>query len=390
LSQGRESLESLEARLARLRRVIPERSPAEVAAGVNGGGAALIDVREGEEHRAERIPGALHLPRGYLEIRAAALLPDLDARLVLYCRSGVRSLLAAETLRALGYRAVESLAGGIERWKNEGLPIERPKNLSASDRDRYSRHLLIPEVGEEGQARLLAAKVLLVGGGGLGCPAALYLAAAGVGTIGIIDFDVVDASNLQRQVLYRTGQVGVPKARAASEALLGLNPGIRVVGIEERLTVENVDRILPEYDIVLDGADNFATRYLVNDAAVKHKKPCVHGSVFRFDGQVSVFLPGAGPCYRCLYPEPPPAGTAPSCAEAGVLGVLPGVVGLLQAIETIKLIVGAGEPLVGSLLTYDALKVDFRRLRVRRDPACRVCSGPFPGYGVYEESCSAG
>jgi len=384
LSQERESIESL---LDRLRRRIREPSPAEVAAGLGASEAALVDVREGEEHRTERIPGAVHLPRGYLELRAAALLPDLDARIVLYCRTGVRSLLAAETLRALGYRSVESLAGGLERWKNEGLPIERPQNLSDSDRDRYARHLTIPEVGEEGQRRLLAAKVLLVGGGGLGCPAALYLAAAGVGTIGIIDFDVVDASNLQRQVLYRTGQVGVPKARAAKEALLALNPGIRVEGIEERLSVENVDRILPEYDLVIDGADNFATRYLVNDAAVKHGKPCVHGSVFRFDGQVSVFLPGTGPCYRCLYPEPPPAGTAPSCAEAGVLGVLPGVVGLLQAIEAIKLIVGVGEPLVGALLAYDALAVEFRRLRVRRDPACRICSGAFPGYGVYEETC---
>ncbi len=385
MSQERESIEL---RLERIRREVPERSPTEIAELLDSGEAALIDVREGDEHREEQIPGALHLPRGFLELQVGKALPDLDARVVLFCRSGVRSLLAADTLRGLGYRRVESLSGGIQRWKSEGFPVEQPRVLGEEDRRRYARHLTIPEVGEAGQQRLLDASVLLVGGGGLGCPAALYLAAAGVGTLGIIDFDVVDASNLQRQVLYRTDRVGVPKARAAREALLALNPGIRVEGIEQRLTVENVDRIFPDYDVIIDGADNFPTRYLVNDASVKHRKPCVHGSVFRFEGQVSVFAPGDGPCSRCLYPEPPPPGAAPSCAEAGVLGVLPGVVGLLQAIESIKLILGAGEPLVGTLLTYDALTVEFRRLRVRKDPACRVCSGDFPGYVEYEEFCS--
>jgi len=380
--------ETLESRLARLRQLIPEVEPGEARDRLAESGVVLVDVREEEEHRRERIPGALPLPRGFLELRAEAALPDRTTPLLLHCRSGVRSLLAAETLRALGYTAVSSLAGGIEGWKECGHPVEEPVSLDDLDRARYARHLSIPEVGEEGQRKLLDARVLLVGGGGLGCPAALYLAAAGVGTIGVIDFDVVDASNLQRQVLYRTDRVGTPKAQAARDALLGLNPGITVHGIEERLTVENVDRILEGYDLVLDGADNFPCRYLVNDAAVKHGIPAVHGSVFRFEGQVSVFHPGVGPCYRCLYPAPPPAGSAPSCAEAGVLGVLPGVVGLLMAIETIKTIVGIGETLVGRLLTYDALAVEFRSLRIRRDINCRICAGDFPGYAPVTSPCS--
>lgn len=380
--------ESTEARLERLRTEIPQHGPEDARAALRGSERArLIDVREGEEHRAERIPGSVHVPRGFLELRAAKELPDVDEPLIVYCRTGVRSLLAAETLRGLGYRSVASLEGGLVRWKDEGGAIEQPRSLGETDRQRYARHLSIPEVGEEGQQQLLDARVLLVGGGGLGCPAALYLAAAGVGTLGIIDFDVVDASNLQRQVLYRTDRIGTPKPLAAREALLGLNPGITVHGIEERLTPENVDRIVPEYDIVLDGADNFATRYLVNDASVKHGIPCVHGSVFRFDGQVSVFHAPEGPCYRCLYPAPPPAGTAPSCAEAGVLGVLPGVVGLLMAVETVKRIIGAGTSLVGTLLTYDALATEFRRLKVRKDPRCPVCSGAFPGYSTVDDGC---
>ena len=381
--------ESLEARLARLRASVSECVPAEALEQFRTEAVQLIDVREGDEVRAERIPGSQHLPRGFLELQVGSALPDRATPLVLYCRSGVRSLLAADTLRTLGYENVRSLAGGFERWKDEGLPVEQPLSLDDAERARYARHLSIPEVGEEGQRKLLDAKVLLVGGGGLGCPAALYLAAAGVGTIGIIDFDRVDASNLQRQVLYRTDRVGNPKALAARDALLGLNPGIEVIGIEERLDIDNVDRIVEGYDVVLDGADNFATRYLVNDAAVKHGFTCVHGSVFRFDGQVSVFRSEEGPCYRCLYPEPPPAGAAPSCAEAGVLGVLPGVVGLLMAIETIKAVLGAGDLLVGKLLTYDALSVEFRSLKVRKSPSCQVCSGDFPGYRVSDESCSA-
>ena len=381
--------ESLESRLARLRDTVPECAPAAALAESREGDVRLVDVREGDEVRAERIPGSLHLPRGFLELQVGAAVPDRSTSLLLYCRSGVRSLLAADTLRSLGYENVRSLAGGFERWKDEGLPVEQPLSLDDSDRARYARHLSIPEVGEEGQRKLLDAKVLLVGGGGLGCPAALYLAAAGVGTIGIIDFDKVDASNLQRQVLYRTDRVGNPKALAARDALLGLNPGIEVIGIEDRLSIDNVDEMVRGYDVVLDGADNFATRYLVNDAAVKHGFTCVHGSVFRFDGQVSVFRSSDGPCYRCLYPEPPPAGAAPSCAEAGVLGVLPGVIGLLMAIETIKAILGEGELLIGKLLTYDALSVEFRTLKVRKSPTCQVCSGDFPGYRAIDESCSA-
>ena len=379
--------ESVEERLARLRGDFDESDPAAVSAALSAGERVLIDVRDGEEFRAERIPGSMHLPRGFLELRAAAELPERSTPLTLYCRSGVRSLLAAETMRSLGYTEITSLAGGIERWKDEGFAIEQPRTLGDVDRARYARHLSIPEVGEEGQQALLDAKVLLVGGGGLGCPAALYLAAAGVGKIGVIDFDRVDASNLQRQVLYPTHRVGAPKAQAARDALLALNPGIEVEGIEERLSIDNVDAMVEGYDVVLDGADNFPTRYLVNDAAVKHGFTCVHGSVFRFEGQVSVFRASDGPCYRCLYPEPPPEGAAPSCAEAGVLGVLPGVVGLLMAIETIKSIIGAGDLLVGQLLTYDALRVEFRRLKVRKNPGCTHCSGAFPGYSEVVESC---
>ncbi len=351
----------------------------------------FLDVRENEETALGQIPGAILVPRGLLEERISLLVPDKETPVVAYCATGRRSLLAVETLRRLGYGKTVSLAGGIERWSREGNEVAAPSSLlSSADRRRYSRHLLIPEVGEAGQMRLLGAKVLLVGAGGLGSPAALYLAAAGVGTLGIVDFDVVDESNLQRQILHGADRVGIPKTESARRTLLGLNPGIRVNPVEARLSSANVEGIFRGYDIIVDGSDNFPTRYLVNDACVLLGKPNVHGSVYRFEGQVSVFHPPRGPCYRCLYPEPPPADLAPSCAEAGVLGVLPGVVGLLQAVETVKLILGKGECLVGRLLHYDALKAEFRTLKLRRDPGCSYCGDgkPFPGFVDYEAFCA--
>jgi molybdopterin/thiamine biosynthesis adenylyltransferase/rhodanese-related sulfurtransferase len=314
-------------------------------------GFHLIDVREGEEYRAGFIPGAISIPRGFLESKVEQLLPDKHTKVVLYCAGGVRSALAARTLAELGYADVESANPGFVRWKDLGYPTVIPRVLTADQRDRYSRHLLLPEVGEKGQAALLDARVLLLGAGGLGAPAALYLAAAGIGTLGIVDADVVDASNLQRQVIHNTKRVGVPKVDSAAETITALNPDVKVVRFQERLTSENVDRIFDQFDLVVDGCDNFPTRYLVNDASVMKRKPVVHGSIFRFEGQVTTFVPHVGPCYRCLYPEPPPPHLAPSCAEAGVLGVLPGIVGTLQATEAIKLVLRAGEPLVGRLLT---------------------------------------
>jgi molybdopterin/thiamine biosynthesis adenylyltransferase/rhodanese-related sulfurtransferase len=332
----------------------------------------LIDVREADEYAAGRLPGALHVPRGFLELRIEEK-ARREERLVLYCAGGTRSSLAALTLQQLGYTDVASLAGGYNRWSDAGLPTEKPLTLSASQKERYRRHLTLPEVGEEGQARLLSSRVLLLGAGGLGSPAALYLAAAGVGTLGVVDGDVVDVSNLQRQVLHTTARAGQPKTESAKAALTALNPDVTVVPIQERLTRHNVLDVLRDYDVVVDGGDNFPTRYLLNDACVLLGKPNIHGSVFRFEGQVTSFVPGRGPCYRCLYPAPPPPEDAPSCAEAGVLGVLPGVVGLLQATEALKLLLGVGEPLLGRLLTYDALAARFHELRLRRDPTCPVC-----------------
>jgi molybdopterin/thiamine biosynthesis adenylyltransferase len=311
------------------------------------------------------------------------------------CAGGARSLFAAEGLRQMGYRDVRSVAGGFNAWKNASLPVEVPRVLSMAERERYGRHLVIPEVGEEGQARLLDSRVLLVGAGGLGSPAAFYLAAAGVGTLGLVDDDVVDRTNLQRQILHTEARVGTPKVDSARQALEALNPTIRVVGHRARLDSTNVERLFEGYDVVVDGTDNFPTRYLVNDACVRMRIPNVHGAVYRFEGQVSVFWParpGApGPCYRCLYPEPPPPEMAPSCAEAGVLGVLPGVIGLLQAVETVKILLGIGEPLTGGLLQYDALASRFTRLRLERDPGCRLCAdgASFPGYVEYGQACSA-
>lgn len=387
--------------VAELRARVPQTTVADVAAG-RGTKAApvLIDVRETEEVAEGKLPGALHVPRGYLELRIEDEVPDRDRQVVLYCGGGTRSLFAAEALLRLGYTHVRSMKGGYRGWVEAGHPVETPRTLSAAERRRYSRHLMIPEVGEAGQVKLLRSKVLLVGAGGLGCPAAIYLAAAGVGTLGVVDLDVVDESNLQRQILHTTDRVGTSKVESAKNALLALNPTITVNTHEERVTSQNVDRLLEGYDLVVDGSDNFPTRYLINDACVKHKKPCVHGSVYRFEGQVTVFDParadpaGKGfPCYRCLYPEPPPAEMAPSCADAGVLGVLPGVVGLLEAVEAVKLLLGAGEPLVGRLLAYDALAAKFRELRLRKDPDCRYCGSlqgknAFPGYVDYLQFCA--
>jgi molybdopterin/thiamine biosynthesis adenylyltransferase/rhodanese-related sulfurtransferase len=361
----------------------------------------LVDVREKDEWRAGYIPGATSLPRGFLEIQAEQKLPDKNARIVAYCAGGTRSALAAATLQELGYTNVETANPGFVRWKDLGYAVETPPQLTDAQRERYSRHILLPEVGEAGQARLLQSKVLLLGAGGLGSPAALYLAAAGVGTLGVVDADVVDASNLQRQIIHATSRVGTPKVESAAKAIAELNPDVKVVPHMERLTSANVERLFRDYEVVLDGTDNFPTRYLVNDASVWMGKPVVHGSIFRFDGQVTTFIPEkaaaklgvvAGPCYRCLYPEPPPPHLAPSCQEAGVLGILCGIIGTLQATEAIKILLGKGSTLAGRLLTYDSLKMKFRELRLRRAPDCPVC-GPKPtitSYIDYEGFCAVG
>ncbi len=351
----------------------------------------LLDVREKDEVRGGFIPGALHIPRGFLEMQAEQKLPDRRREIVVYCAGGIRSVFAARTLAELGYERVLSANPGFVRWKDLKYPVETPPDLTPAQLDRYSRHILLPEVGERGQARLLASRVLLLGAGGLGAPATLYLAAAGVGTLGLVDADVVDASNLQRQVIHATSRVGMPKVESAEHAIRDLNPDVKVLKFQERLNSENVDRIFGQgWDVIIDGCDNFPTRYLVNDASLFHKIPVVHGSIFRFDGQVTTFQPFVGPCYRCLYPEPPPPHLAPSCAEAGVLGILPGIVGTLQATEAIKLILGQGEPLVGRLLTYDSLRMSFRTLRLRRDKACPACgeSPSIRGYVDYEGFCA--
>jgi molybdopterin/thiamine biosynthesis adenylyltransferase/rhodanese-related sulfurtransferase len=359
-------------------------------------GALWIDVREADEYDEGYIPGAVHIPRGNLESRIENVAPDRAQPIVAYCQSGNRSLFAAKTLEELGYENVVSLAGGYVDWKRSGLPTQLPVTLSPEQRSRYSRHLLIPEVGIEGQTKLLNSRVLLIGAGGLGSPASLYLAAAGVGTLGIVDDDRVDASNLQRQIAHSTQSLGDWKADSAKATLEALNPDVNVITYKERLTSENVERILagPDgadgWDVILDGADNFPTRYLVNDASIWHDVPVVHGSIYRFEGQVTVFKPQEGPCYRCLFPQPPPPELAPSCSEGGVLGVLPGIVGSLQANEVIKLLLGIGEPLVGRLLLFDALETEFSEVRLKKDSACPVC-GEHPTiteYIDYIEFCS--
>jgi molybdopterin/thiamine biosynthesis adenylyltransferase/rhodanese-related sulfurtransferase len=335
---------------------------------------AVVDVRERDEWDEGHIPGAVHVPRGSLESRIENLVPDRSRPVVVYCAGGSRSAFAAKTLAELGYDDVVSLAGGFTDWKRNGFPFELPKTLEDAQRRRYSRHLLIPEVGEEGQRRLLEARVLLIGAGGLGSPASLYLAAAGVGTLGIVDDDDVDETNLQRQIVHSTERLGRSKAESAKQTIEALNPDVTVDLFRERLTSENADRIFGAgWDVVIDGADNFPTRYLVNDASVWHGVPVVHGSIFRFEGQTTVFAPGTGPCYRCLFPEPPPPELAPSCAEGGVLGVLPGIVGSLQASEALKLVLGIGDTLVGRLLLFDALSTTFTEISLRRDPDCPVC-----------------
>ena len=339
--------------------------------------AAVVDVREADEVEQGIVPGAIAIPRGYLELRIEDAVPDKSAPVLLYCAGGTRSALAAKSLQDLGYSNVVSLDGGFNAWKDAGQPWEQPRTLTPDQKRRYSRHLLIPEIGERGQQKLLDAKVLLIGAGGLGSPAALYLSAAGVGTIGVIDADDVDDSNLQRQVIHTADRVGMPKVESARIAIEAINPDVTVTTHHERLTKDNVLEIFAGYDVIVDGSDNFATRYLVNDACVLLGKPQIHGSIFRFDGQVTVFdaRDAESPCYRCLFPSPPPPELAPSCAEAGVLGVLPGTVGMIQATEAAKLILGIGESLVGRLLMYDALGMTFRTLKLQRDPACPMC-GP--------------
>jgi sulfur-carrier protein adenylyltransferase/sulfurtransferase len=351
----------------------------------------LVDVRESDEWDEGHIPGAVHVARGFLESRIEAAAPDHAQPVVVYCAGGSRSAFAAKSLQDLGYENVISLAGGYTDWKRNGFPTQLPRTLDADKRSRYSRHILIPEVGIEGQLKLLESRILLIGAGGLGSPASLYLAAAGVGTIGIVDDDRVDASNLQRQIAHSTETLGDWKADSAKASIEALNPDVTVITYKERLTSENVDRILADgWDVIVDGADNFPTRYLVNDAAVFHDIPLVHGSIYRFEGQATVFKPHDGPCYRCLFPQPPPPELAPSCAEGGVLGVLPGIIGSLQANEALKLALGIGETLSGRLLLFDALSTEFSEVTLRRDPGCPVC-GEHPTiteYIDYVEFCS--
>jgi molybdopterin/thiamine biosynthesis adenylyltransferase/rhodanese-related sulfurtransferase len=355
------------------------------------GYAVWIDVRELDEWQEGHIPGARHVPRGFLESRIETTVPDKSAEVVIYCAAGNRSAFAAKTLSELGYQRVHSLRGGFTDWKRNGLDITIPRTLSPEKRTRYSRHILIPEIGEEGQLKLLDSRILLIGAGGLGSPASLYLAAAGVGTLGIIDADIVDETNLQRQIAHSLDTLGTPKVDSAKRAIEALNPDVEVVTYRERLTSENIDRILDDnWDLIVDGADNFPTRYLVNDASVWRGIPVVHGSIYRFEGQVTVFKPHEGPCYRCLFPEPPPPELAPSCAEGGVLGVLPGIVGSLQTNEAIKLAAGIGEPLVGRLLLFDALATEFNEVRIERRADCPVC-GDHPTiteYIDYVEFCA--
>jgi molybdopterin/thiamine biosynthesis adenylyltransferase/rhodanese-related sulfurtransferase len=356
--------------LAAARRVVPEVTAQETR---ETPGRRLIDVREQDEWDQGHIPGAVHLSKGFIETRIEDAVPDRSTPITLYCAGGVRSLLAARALQELGYRDVASMSGGFGAWKQAGFDIVVPRVLSAEQKIRYSRHLLVSEIGEEGQAKLLDARVLLIGAGGLGSPAALYLAAAGVGTVGLVDFDTVDLSNLQRQILHTQDRIGMRKTESARIAITALNPDVTVVEHDEVLNSESAPRLFRQYDVIVNGCDNFPTRYLANDVAVFERRPLVDGGIFRFEGQVSTLVPFASPCYRCRYPSPPPPEEAPSCAEAGVLGVLPGIVGVLQAAEVVKLILGIGEPLTGRMLMIDALDMRFREFRVPRDPQCPVC-----------------
>ncbi len=378
--------------ISRAKEAIEEVQPPEAAEELDGAEVALVDVREQHEFEERHIEGAIHVPRGHLESRIEQFVPDRSKRVILYCASGQRSALAAKTLAdELGYEDVASMAGGITLWRDRGLPVVTPRSLTQEQKERYSRHVLVPEIGLEGQLKLLDAKVLLLGTGGLGSPTALYLAAAGVGTLGLIDDDVVDSSNLQRQVIHNTERIGMAKTESARRAIEALNPDVKVVEHNLRMDSGNVIELLSQYDVVVDGADNFPTRYLLNDASVRLKKPVVSASILSFDGQISTFVPFEGPCYRCLYPTPPPAELAPSCGAAGVLGVLPGIMGMLQALEVVKLVIGQGTPLIGRLLLFEALGTEFTELKVRRDPDCPICGpnapevadedlGKFPDY----------
>ena len=375
--------------LAAAKAAVREITTAEAEAEMAAPGTIVLDVREPDEYEQGALAGSVHLPRGNLEFQVEGKLPDKAAPVVVYCAGGVRSAFAAKTMGDLGYTDVASMTGGFNRWKDDGRPWVSPRTLTPAQRNRYQRHLLLPEVGETGQLALLDAKVLMLGAGGLGSPAALYLAAAGVGTIGIIDMDVVDASNLQRQILHNTDRVGERKVDSAKKTLTLINPDVNVVTYDVRLGADNILDIIDGYDVIVDGTDNFPTRYLVNDASLLKRIPVIHGSIFRFEGQATVFNPYEGPCYRCLLPEPPPAELAPSCSEAGVLGVLPGIVGSIQAVEAIKVLLGIGDTLQGRLLAYDALEQSFRTFKVRRDPACPAC-GPDAGEIViaeYDDLC---
>lgn len=376
--------------VARAKTTVTEIDGADLEARLDG--FEIVDVREIDEHAQGAIPGARLVPRGVLERDIAGVIPDSGAAIALYCAAGSRSALAAASLAEMGYGNVVSLAGGFDRWKEEGRTWRVDEGLTADQRNRYSRHVLLPEVGEKGQAELLEAKILIIGAGGLGSPAALYLAAAGIGTIGIVDFDIVDATNLQRQVLHNLDRVGMPKSDSARETLNALNPDVKVITHHERLTAANALNLMSGYDVVIDGGDNFPTRYLVNDASLHLKVPVVHGSIFRFEGQASVFNPYEGPCYRCLFVEPPPPELAPSCAEAGVLGVLPGIIGSIEAMEAIKLILGIGDSLSGRLMIYDALEQDFTSVIVERNPECPACSDPEmpPVLVDYDQACLPG
>ena len=378
--------------MAEARKEIPEVSAQQVNELLknNGKSPVLLDVRESDEWRQGHLEGALSLPRGFLEIKVETAVPNKETPIIAYCAGGVRSLLAAKAMKEMGYQNVSSMAGGYTAWKNGGFNWVQDFQYTSEQLIRYSRHFLLPEVGEDGQAKLLQAKVLMIGAGGLGSPSAYYLAAAGVGTIGIIDNDVVDISNLQRQILHANDRVGMAKVESAKKTLEALNPDVKVVPYHAKLTSENIMEIIKDYDLVVDGCDNFPTRYLVNDACVLARKPNVHGSIFQFEGQATVFYPGKGPCYRCLYPEPPPAELAPSCAEAGVLGVLPGLIGVIVALEAVKIILGKGETLVGRLLHFNTLTMEINTLKLRRDPNCPMC-GDHPTIHElidYEEFCS--
>ena len=377
--------------LAAVKREIREVSPEQAAERLAAEHAPVfIDVRERDEYEQGMIPSAVHIPRGNLESRVEQHVTDRATPVIVYCASGSRSAYAAKTLAELGYTDAVSMQGGFSRWKQNGHPWRLPQALDKEQFERYSRHILIPEVGEKGQLRLLESKVLMIGAGGLGSPAALYLAAAGVGTIGIIDGDTIDRSNLQRQILHTEDRIGEPKVDSAEQTLKALNPDVAIVKYTERLDSSNVMDVITGYDLIVDGTDNFPTRYLLNDASLVAGIPVVHGSIYQFEGSVTVYKPHEGPCYRCQYPEPPPPDMAPSCAEGGVLGVLPGVIGTLQATEAVKLLLGIGDPLVGRQLRYDALAMEFVELKTRRDPKCPVCSKD-PGeieFIDYEQFCA--